>query len=454
MSSICVILYRNTTGSHSLTSAHARISNILTKFKPGNFVHNDSGNIALMFALMLPILFGIVGLGVDAGQWFKERSELQTIVDAAVIAAALENASGANSTQITSGATLEATRNGFDATTDTLTYVGTPTTGSYAGDTSYIEVTATRQLNGLLSQVFFVSNFTTTARAVASSGGGTSNACMLSLNTTAQKAIEISGNASISASGCIIASNSSHSSSIEITGSAAVTADSLSTVGDYLTKGASTLTTTTSPQTGASAISDPYSSVAVPAYSGCDQSEYKVNPSSNVTITPSSSTTPYVFCQGLDIKGTMSLDPGIFVIDGGTFNLNAGAVLTGTDVTLILTSSTGSGYAKYTMNGSASVNLTAPSTGTYAGILMYGDRDGPNQVNTLNGNSSATFNGALYFPSSELDFEGNSSGGGSSCTQLIADTIKVTGGTGITTSGCVAAGATLATTSGATQLSE
>jgi hypothetical protein len=55
----------------------------------------------------------------------------------------------------------------------------------------------------------------------------------------------------------------------------------------------------------------------------------------------------------------------------------------------------------------------------------------------------------MYFPSSSLEFQGNSSLGSSACTQLIADTIKLTGATSITTSGCEAAGATLAMTSGA-----
>jgi len=47
-----------------------------------------------MFALMLPFLFGIVGLGMEAGMWFKERRQLQTIADAAAVSAAIENAYG------------------------------------------------------------------------------------------------------------------------------------------------------------------------------------------------------------------------------------------------------------------------------------------------------------------------------------------------------------------------
>lgn len=425
---------------------------ILLRFILRHFARDESGAIAIMFALMLPVLFGIIGLGVEAGLWFKERRELQTIADVAAISAAIENSYGATSTEITTAVTLEASRNGFDATTDTITYVGSPTSGTYAGNTSYIEVSITRTLDTILSQVFYSFNPTTTARAVATSGG-TTNACMLSLNTTAQKAIEISGNGAISATGCILASNSSDSSSIEITGSASVTTDSLSTVGDYLVSGAAALNTTSTPTAGAPSINDPYSDLAVPSYAGCDQSGYKVNPSGNVTISPFSSTTPYVFCNGLDIKGTLNLDPGTYVVDGGTFNLNAGAVLTGTDVTFILTSSTTSDYAKYTMNGNASVNISAPTTGDYAGILMYSDRDGPDQDNVLNGNATTTFNGALYFPSSKLTFQGNASTGSTGCTQLIADTLKIGGATGITTAGCTSAGATLITT-GETQLVE
>jgi hypothetical protein len=60
------------------------------------------------------------------------------------------------------------------------------------------------------------------------------------------------------------------------------------------------------------------------------------------------------------------------------------------------------------MTGTPIVNLTAPNSGPYAGILMYQD---PNDTNTtgpsLGGNDGSNYNGVLYFPSDELSFVGD-----------------------------------------------
>jgi len=427
------------------------IAKRLKQRMPKSFARNDSGAIIIMFALMLPVIVGFVGLGLEVAMWYSVKRNLQSAADAAALAAAYEIAAG-NTASINSSALTDATRNGYDSVAGSITINNPPVTGAYTVNLSAVEVVLNESRTMLFAGIINNSDVSISARAVALSGGDT-DACILSLNPSAQKALEFSGNSAISATGCIVASNSSHASAIEITGNANVTADSISTVGNYSTQGSGTLNVTSTPMTNASPITDPYSALNVPTYSGCDQSEYKVTPSATQTITPSSTTTPYVFCNGIDVKGTLTLSPGIYVIDGGTFNLNASAVLTGSGVTIILTSSTGSGYAKFTMNGGATIDLSAAPTGDYAGILMYGDRAGPNQINTMNGNAAAKFNGALYFPSSTVEFAGNSSAGGTACTQIIADTAKITGATGITSVGCVAAGATLATVS-ATQLVE
>lgn len=54
--------------------------------------------------------------------------------------------------------------------------------------------------------------------------------------------------------------------------------------------------------------------------------------------------------------------------------MNGSATLTGTGVTLVFTSS-GNNYASATINGGATVNLTAPATGSTAGIVLFGDRN-------------------------------------------------------------------------------
>jgi len=83
------------------------------------------------------------------------------------------------------------------------------------------------------------------------------------------------------------------------------------------------------------------------------------------------------------------------------------------------------------MNGGATLNLTAPGTGTYAGILIYQDRravngTNANQQSTLNGNSSSFFQGAFYFPNQQVTFNGTA-GMSTDCMKLVARTVLYSG---------------------------
>jgi hypothetical protein len=117
----------------------------------------------------------------------------------------------------------------------------------------------------------------------------------------------------------------------------------------------------------------------------------------------------------------VNLQPGVYVIDGGSLKLNANANLTGTGVTFFLTNG-----ATADFNGNAQMNLTAPTSGPYSGLVLYGDRSQPSAINKINGNASSSITGAIYFPSQEVDFQGNFSGS-NGCTQVVADKIYYTG---------------------------
>ena len=65
--------------------------------------------------------------------------------------------------------------------------------------------------------------------------------------------------------------------------------------------------------------------------------------------------------------------------------------------------------ATFNCTGNDTIQFTAPSSGPYAGILMYqdpADTVGP----SLGGNTGSFYKGVLYFPKSELTFFGNSTG--------------------------------------------
>ncbi len=416
----------------------------MTKLRIKTLLKADRGAFAVLLAVLLPVLIAFVGLGIDVGIWYTSQRKLQAASDAAATAAVFEKAKGSNTAAIESAANTEASRNGWSSASGTLFVHNPPVSPSaYTSDTTAVQVALTQNVPLIFSRIYMDGdNISLSAKSTArvTSGGGSGSACMLALHTTQSKAIEFSGNVAIDMPDCAVASNSNANDSLSLTGSANVSVYSAQAVG-VISDAHSHLTTSHGQTDNASAVTDPYSDLTVPSIgSTCNQTEYKVNPGSSASISASGDT-PYVFCNGLDIKGSLTLGPGTYVINKGTFNLNATGTLTGAQVTFILTSTSGSDYAKFDLNGSASVNITAPSTGTYAGVLMYGDRNGPYQDNHINGNSSAIYNGALYFPAGHADFNGNSTTGSTACTQLIAKTIKMNGNAGMTNTGCSTLGA-------------
>jgi hypothetical protein len=83
------------------------------------------------------------------------------------------------------------------------------------------------------------------------------------------------------------------------------------------------------------------------------------------------------------------------------------------------------------MNGNATVQLAAPTTGTYSGILFFGDRNNSGtSVNKFNGTASSKLTGDIYFKSQAVQYLGNFSGL-DGCTRIIANTIEWSGNTTI-----------------------
>lgn len=402
------------------------------------FTRDDRASIALMFALMLPVLFGIVGLGVEVGIWFKERRELQTIADAAAVSAAIENTFGATQAELEAAAALEAANNGFDDETDAISYVGTPTTGAYAGDSGYIEVIVSRQLETILSQVFYALDPSTSARAVASTVAD-QEACVLALSPSAQNAVWVTGaGTSVSMDGCSMVANSDDPTKAINVQNGSLDIDCLWTAGGI--SGSENITTDcASPVEGAAQVDDPFADLDVPAFAGCDQDPpggQRYKPADGEVLSEG------VYCGGIEISSgnAVTMAEGIYVIDEGDFIVNGGGVITstGNGVTIILTASDGSGYGSITINGGATVELTAQTgedttgtiTGDYTGILFYQDRDAGSSP-TLNANftggSTMELAGAIYLPNNEMSFNGGNATDGNGCLMLVAQTVKFSG---------------------------
>ena len=382
------------------------------------FRRDESGSYLVITAILLPVLTGLVGLGTDYGWWLLTRQKMQNAADAAVYSAAvaMTNGGGNATTQAQGVASVLGFPNGSNGVVVSVN--SPPTSGSHTGTTGAIEVVIQQPQARFFSAVMSSQSLTVKARAVAIPGSN-GTGCVVALNKSVSGAITVQGTANIALTGCALYDDSTNSSALTLGGSSALSAQAVNVTGGI--SGLDKITSTGSIVTGASQIADPYASASSGSLSGCDYT--------NVTAKNTVTLNPGVYCKGLSLNAgaNVTLNPGVYYFDQDSLSVNGGATLTGTGVTLVFTSSTGSNYANATINGGATVNLTAPTTGSLAGIVAFGDRNMTAGTSfKFNGGAAQIFKGALDLPNAAVQFAGGSNTS-KACTQLVADTITFTG---------------------------
>lgn len=366
-----------------------------------------AANVATIFALTLPIVVGAAGFGVETSYWYYNSLRLQATADAAAYAGALEQISGSDTPTIVAAATQSAATNGLGAGT---IVVNTPPASGPNTAKKAVEVIVGQKLNRMFTLIFTQSQVPEQARAVALITDA-SKACLRALDPSASQSVLVSGSASMKLTGCVIMTNSIAHDAIKVQGSAALQADCLISAGGVVLNNPVT-TICKAPITQALPIPDPFASVPAPAASNPCQT--LKNNKTTQTIQPGT------YCSGMDLSGNVTLSPGVYVVQGN-LKINAGAVVTGSGVTIFM-----AGSSTVSMNGNATVTLSAPQSGTYSGMLFYGDRTGMAAQSTFNGTADSLLTGAIYFSKQQVNYLGNFSGK-NGCTQVVADTIQWSG---------------------------
>jgi len=225
-----------------------------------------------------------------------------------------------------------------------------------------------------------------------------------------------------------------YSSSISISGNNAAVTFSGGTYGNHISIGGNTARATFNPgqyQNGGSGDSIDIAGSATTIFNPGAYSflgAVKISGNNAVTLSPGT------YFGGLAITGNarVTFSPGTYIFAGGGLSVTGNSTLTGSGVTFYNTSASGYGYGAIDLTGNEAANLSAPTSDPLEGILFFQDRSVPvgSVGATVTGNSSSTFDGALYFPTTSVKYTGNS--GGSGYTFLIADTITVTGNASMT----------------------
>ncbi|MEJ1159331.1 TadE/TadG family type IV pilus assembly protein [Prosthecomicrobium sp. N25] len=378
---------------------------------------DETGGYSVVAAIMVPVWIGLTGFACEAGLWLYSKRTMQGASDLAAVSGATAGKTSA-AAALAEAKAVAASIGFVDGTGGAVVTVSRPPTqGAYAARPTAVEVTIVQDEPRWVSALWNATPVRASVRSVALpiEGGG----CVLALNRTTSGAVTIQGTSDVRLSQCGLYDNSASASALVVGGSATLRAQSVDTVGGI--SGSSAITATDGMRTGSAVSPDPYATATFPPRTGCTANSLDVKGKKTLS--------PGVYCNGLSFNANAeaTLEPGIYYIDRGSLTVNGGATITGTGVTLVFTSSTGSNYATAAISGGASVNLSAPTSGPLAGIAVFADRNMP--VGTtfkFNGGSTQSIQGAIYVPTGKVDYAGGAGAGGG-CTQLVADTITFSG---------------------------
>jgi hypothetical protein len=345
------------------------------------------GAVAVLVALTVPVLIGFAGLAVDLGMMWNMKRQMQNAADAAAVAAGTQLRRGGN--YRAAGKDLSSL-NGFTDGSDStaVTVNSPPASGAFAGDVRFAEVIVAKDQPSYFMRYLGPSSVTIRARAVA--GGASGNFCVYALDPTASAAFQ---NDNAVSSSCGIMVNSNSPTAVSTAGP--ITAPDVGIVGN--TANAGRISGKLS--TGLAPAPDPLAGLPAPIVGSCNQTNF------SRTGNVSTNLTAGVYCGGITLHGNASvtLGPGTYILLGGGLTSDGNSSIVGTSgVTFYNTYNSSNIYKPIYTQDSNTLDLIAPVTGTYEGILFFQDRSVVSSAPNIIAGGSARLQGALYFPTTPL----------------------------------------------------
>jgi hypothetical protein len=358
-----------------------------------HLVEDKKGSIAIVFALTATMVLGIIGGAVDFGRALSQRVKLQASVDAAAMA-------GARALAMEQG--------------DGVTQAGNVFAANFPGvtpqvnvDGGKVSVNAGASVPSHLLQFMGLPTLNVSAAAAAEPSFETvvtppepgGDVCILLMDSYKHQSLLVNGSAYTSAPSCEV-----HVRSTRMNEAAIINSNVHYDVKRICVAGNTRLHGGGNGVVGpiednCNTASDPFAgTLPVPAIEACKPSQNFNGRTANLT--------PGTYCGNWNFNGnikTINLAPGVYVLKNSRWTFNG--KLQGSDVTVYLADSN----SYWQLNGQGSINIQAPETGTYAGLLMY---EPPGLANltqiTVNGGSNSVISGLVYLPSRDMTWNGNS----------------------------------------------
>ncbi|MDG3004755.1 pilus assembly protein TadG-related protein [Paludisphaera mucosa] len=390
------------------------------------------GAVAVVAALSLIPMLGVMALAIDGGLLLAERRHAQAAADAASFAAirtyhVVSQAGGDRDPMAAANAAAlaYAAANGYsnDGVASTVTSgLASPPARYGAADLSIQVVVASHQPR-LFSAIWGQGRVDAAGRSLSVRVTNAPPSIIL-LNSRDQGSLTVAGGAKVIAAGEIqVKSNNAKAGDINNMGS--VKAPTLKVAGNYQLSSGGKIEAGTAIKTASdpSAMVDPQASLAQPDPTGyaTRQSPSGWNATNPFPISPG------LYNSGLTLNSggmNYTMSPGVYYIKSGNFTVSNGVRVTGAGVMIYLYN------GNVDIQGGQGISLTAPTSGVYQNVTIFqrsplnvatGDYT-PHTISIANGTSN-TISGKIYAPGATMTVAGGSNN--TYGTQLIVNKLNI-----------------------------
>lgn len=405
-----------------------------------SFSRDAQGSIVVLFALLMVLIIGFIGLGVEVNAWYRQKSDLQKAADSAAIAAANALNSSAcgqtisNSQQACLQTVIKASisANGFGPRAGGQTlYGGVGIQNPYLGRNDQVQVCVSLTESRLFSAIS-EGNGTITINTCAAAQLGSSNPYALALYSRSSSPLDSPNGFAFAINGTTVNLNDAASWEASEGSAAYFMAGTLKSAANFGAGSVSGCCVTPSLQS-THAVTDPYASIVpppkpAPAPGVANGVTVPSTPNANGTYAGqgSFSLPGYFYGQGYVPPGYyMLLYPTGPITMRGTYFIdviNTYQPISGTNVTLFLPPSA------LQLQFGGTLNLSAPTSGPYQGLLAYAEPGGQVPLAFYVGYFTPgwSLTGTVYGAS--LDFRSGAASASGMCLQIAPGYFAATGG--------------------------
>ncbi|MDT4740367.1 TadG family pilus assembly protein [Bradyrhizobium sp. WYCCWR 12699] len=429
-------------------------------------LNSERGSAVFATGIALVPLIGAVALGAEAGSWLVTHKHAQNAADSAAFSGALRlsctMAGAACDTQSVDYRGKEfAAQNGFcnSSPMDTTPYpdsqcptslptrvsravqidIGIYNAGTFTtpptGTGNAVRARVSQQQPAYLSAVLGLTTVNIPAQAIALVQQPT-KACVLALGPDSG-ALKLAGNLSNNGTGCALMSDTS----VQLASAPSFTGSGWAVYGvSGCTPSGTCSGLSVSHNYFMTYASNPLSKLDTASFNsrtGNTNMPCTLQPDGWKHCTPNSAGTGAYGSFTVQNGDKYVLDPGTYFFYKANIKMTGGQ-LKGVGVTLVLL-----GDSQLTING-GTADLSAPATNTFSsdlnGVLI--DDQAPSKTSnkvTINGGGLVSLGGAIYFPKVDVSWAGTTASTNTTCSQVIAKTIDMSGGGYLSTDGCAPA---------------